>query len=95
MFHEIYSNGFQSCYLMLPVPAHMVGYIVGKKGDHIRHIMDTSATEISIENASSSSTNASRMAIIVGLPEGVQLARTLIEKKLYEGRLILRVRLWN
>jgi hypothetical protein len=92
MRHDGYSDGSRPCHSMFPIPVHMVGYIVGKNGERIRQIMDASATKISIEGPSSNDVCYSKMSIIVGSAECVQLARTLIEHKLYEGRLMLRVR---
>ena len=69
----------------------MVGYIVGKNGERIREIMDASLAEISIEGPSAINTNYTRIAIITGPTECVRLAQSIIEKRLYSGRLLLRV----
>lgn len=90
-YHEHQSQSGM-CYVVIPIPAHMVGYIVGKNGERIRQIMKTSSTEISIEGPSSITNNCLKIAIIVGLSESVALAQSIIEKKLYSGRLLLRVR---
>jgi hypothetical protein len=74
------------------IPIHMVGFIVGKNGGYIKQIMQLSSTRITIEAPSSTNFDTSKTVIIVGSYEGRQLAQTLIQTKLYEGRLLLRVR---
>jgi len=55
--------------------SNSLGFLIGKNGDRLRHIMHVSGTLIDIEDE-----NDVKNALILGFPDDVEFAKKLIDK---------------